>query len=90
MILRSYVSAEKGFINLRLKKQFGEGKQLQEYFITRDKIINKGDNVSYLVKILGYPDEVNISLSGYNIWAYKKKNVTFYIVDNRVEYIYKR
>ncbi len=88
--LRDYVSCEHGFLSLRVKDTFGEGADVKDYFITKDNsIINKGDSSSYLLKILGSPDEIDSSFSGYKIWKYKRSRVMFFVEDGKVKHIYR-
>ncbi len=87
--LRDYVACEHGLLSLRVKDTFGEGANVKDYFITKDNsIINRGDSSSYLLKILGSPDEIDSSFSGYKIWKYKRNRVMFFVDDGKVKHIY--
>lgn len=80
--LRGYVSGERGFLSARVKQAWGEGEAVHEYYITREKyIVNVGDSNERIHDLLGFPDAMEQTLEGYEIWFYKNRNLKLYFDD---------
>ncbi len=83
---RKYVSVNRGFVNLRLKKNFGQGKTLKTYYVTEQgDILNIGDSEDEVLTLLGQPSSEEMTISGYTIWVYKERNLKIYFVDKKIK-----
>ncbi len=82
--VRRYVGREHGCVGLRVKEFWGEGGEIKGYYATQEgDIINVGDPQTLVSRILGLPDEKNITFDGQWVWLYKERQLKLYF-DNGV------
>ena len=83
--LRKHISRDRGILSLRVKRGFGEGKGIKEYYITeREEIINLFDVKERIIDVLGKPDSMIYSLEGHEVWTYKAEKLKIYFTDDYV------
>ncbi|MCM8774205.1 MAG: outer membrane protein assembly factor BamE [Candidatus Omnitrophica bacterium] len=86
--LKDYISTERGFLNVRIKKSFGQGEDIKNYYVTDEGfIINRGDSKEYVYKILGRPENIKTSLEGEEFWTYEERKLEIYFDDGYVRSI---
>jgi len=77
--LRGYITEERGFLSLRVKKMWGQGVDAKEYYVTEEQdIINIGDTKNRINNLLGPPSCIEYSLEGYEVWFYKDRKLVIY------------
>lgn len=84
--LRGYVARDKGFVSLRVKKLFGQGEEIKEFYVSSNgAIINIHDTQDRVFSVLGRPDRIESIWEGYQIWVYGNERLKIYFEDGYVK-----
>lgn len=76
---RDYLGAKEGAVGLDIKKDFGRGQTVKDYFVTEDRIgIIKNDTKNEIIAKLGYPTNISTTLDGYDLWVYEKRGLELF------------
>lgn len=81
--MRDYTGIRNGSFGIDIKKGFGQGKEKKDYYITEDGVsFVVHDKKSEIVSKLGFPDERDVTLEGYECWIYKNRKLKLFFQDN--------
>jgi hypothetical protein len=86
--LNRYVAADRGFVSLRAKQEFGLGQERNNYYVIEGVgTIHLGDTKNAVSTLLGRPDNITSSFEGYEIWTYELKKIKIYFDQRYVKHI---
>lgn len=81
--MRDYTGIRNGSFGIDIQKGFGEGKEKKDYYITEDGVsFVVHDKKSEIVSKLGFPDEREVTLEGYECWIYKNRKLKLFFQDD--------
>jgi hypothetical protein len=83
---RDYFGANSGAVGLDIKKQFGEGKAVKDYYVTEDRIgLIKNDTKNEVSAKIGYPSSITTTLDGDECWIYEKRGLRLCFDGDRLD-----
>jgi hypothetical protein len=86
--LRRYVAADRGFVSLRAKQEFGLGQEQNNYYVIEGNgTLSRGDTTHTVSTLLGRPDSISSSFEGYEIWTYELKKIKIYFDQGYLKHI---
>jgi hypothetical protein len=77
---KDYVGVHHGSLTVGMKQRFGQGGNKKNYYVVdKDSVVAVGDNKEAIARNLGYPDKVERSIDGYEVWVYKERKVKLFL-----------
>lgn len=77
---KDYVGVRHGNFTVGMKQRFGQGGEKKNYYaVDEDNVVAVGDNKEAIIRNLGYPDKVERSIDGYEVWVYDKEKVKLFL-----------
>lgn len=83
---RDYVGAKDGAVGLDIKRQFGQGEAVKDYYVTKDRIgLVKNDTKGEVAAKIGYPTSITTTLGGDECWIYDRRGLELCFDGDRLD-----
>lgn len=83
---RDYLGARDGAVGLDIKRQFGQGEAVKDYYVTKDRIgLIKNDTKNEVTAKIGYPSSITTTLDGDECWIYERRSLMLCFNGDRLD-----
>jgi hypothetical protein len=77
---KDYVGVHHGSLTVGMKQGFGQGGEKKNYYVVdKDSVVAIGDSKEAIIRTLSYPDKIERSIDGYEVWIYNGKKIKLFL-----------